>query len=260
MDVWDNGIQHSSPIRIERVTPLGTGKSELELTFFHACYPEGVQNKVYRLRVLHRSERDIVAVRIDVDGHPTVRLTPLTRQWLARQEGVPALVAMAAADGDDFAGRLNRLTGNDEAPDPLIPFHLSWEIEETVMNCALRFDGYAWLEGDKPHREAEVLAAANENLLRDLTLDAGLEVNFASFFFLQRFLGKWGGEMLPRSDRHHTAYRFLFLHLHSHPTPERWIHREYEARWQNTPTERVVQHAATVRRMLLTATLRSGLG
>ena len=60
MDLWmeDDGSvwEHASPIRIDRVHPLGTGRTEVELGFFHACYSEGVQDKVYRLRILHRGQ------------------------------------------------------------------------------------------------------------------------------------------------------------------------------------------------------------
>lgn len=257
MDLWLDGVEHSSPIRIERITPLGTGKSEVEVAFFHLCYPEGVKDKTYRLKVLHRSRDDILAVRMDADDHRTLRLAPLTRAWLARQSGVPSLLALATGDDDDFAAQLDSIVRGDAPPELTIPFYLPWEIEETMLNCALRFDGYAWLDAAKPQRELEMLAPANEKLLRDLTLDPDPDVNFAAFFFLQRFLGKWGGETLPPSDRHHTAYRFLFLHLHTTPTPARWMHEEYEAKWNNTPGERIVIHAAAVRRMLLAAFLRS---
>jgi hypothetical protein len=64
MDLWmeDGGSvgEHASPIRIDRVRPLGAGRSEVELGFFHACYSEGVQDKVYRLRILHRSRHQLL--------------------------------------------------------------------------------------------------------------------------------------------------------------------------------------------------------
>lgn len=258
MDIWtENGPlleEHASPIRIDRVRPLGTGRSELELTFFHACYPEGVQEKIYRLRILHRVGQHLIAVRVDADDC-TLRFSVITRAWLALRTDVPMLLALASSPTEDFGAQLDRIVATEVPPELRVPFFLPWNIEETMMHCALRFDGYAWLDAH-PDRKEERSPVLPEDGLRNLVFDPDVEVNFTAFFMLQRFLGKWGGEMLQPSDKHHTAYRFLFLHLHALPTPPRWAHGEYERTWQAIPPERVAAAASAVRRVLLAAELR----
>ena len=93
MEDDESVAEHASPIRIDRVRPLGTGRREVELGFFHACYPEGVQDKVYRLRILHRSRHQLPAVQLDGDGQ-MLRLGAITRAWLARQLHIPMLVTL----------------------------------------------------------------------------------------------------------------------------------------------------------------------
>ncbi len=48
MELWNDDLsgvpfQSPSPIRVESVRPLKTGRNELELDFYHANYPEGVR-------------------------------------------------------------------------------------------------------------------------------------------------------------------------------------------------------------------------
>ena len=109
MDLWTQGQWLPSPIRIDHVKPLKKGTSEVEVGFFHACYPEGVQDKAYRLQVLHRSEHDLIVVRVDADDRQTLRIAPLTRNWLAKLSGIPVLVALASGDDADLGAQLNRL-------------------------------------------------------------------------------------------------------------------------------------------------------
>jgi hypothetical protein len=227
----------------------------VELGFFHACYPEGVQDKVYRLRILHRSRHQLLALQLEGDGR-MLRLGAITRAWLARQLHVPMLVTLGAGTDDNYGEQLDRLAANDIPPELRVPFHIPWELEETIMNCALRFDGYAWLEAH-PDCNDEANGVLPERHLRELVLDPDAEVNFAAFFLLQRFLHKWGGEMLPPSHKHHTAYRFLFLHLYALPTPARWVSREYEEKWESIPAGRLAAAASAVRRVLLAADLRA---
>lgn len=56
---------HVSPIFLKAVEPLKTGRGLLKVEFFHAYYPEGVQNKEYVLRVLHRSSSQFAAMKMN---------------------------------------------------------------------------------------------------------------------------------------------------------------------------------------------------
>lgn len=68
MEAWLRGAADQpqcSPVRIEEVIPQATGRGELRLRFFHAAYPEGVQEKEYLVRVLHRGRDTLTLLRLD---------------------------------------------------------------------------------------------------------------------------------------------------------------------------------------------------
>jgi hypothetical protein len=64
------------------VEPLKTGQGLLEIDFFHANYPEGVQNKEYVLRVIHRASSHIAAVKMEDDQQPLVVVFPMATDWI----------------------------------------------------------------------------------------------------------------------------------------------------------------------------------
>ena len=118
-----------------------------------------------------------------------------------------------------------------------------------AMNaCALRFDGWAFVArrgGDR------ILATLSDHFVATLQTSVDSNENHATFFALQRFLFKWGGEQLSESSREHAAFGFLFLHLYRldvEPTlraPEHW------ERWQVEHAARAELYAAEVRESLL---------
>lgn len=61
-----DSTHHFSPIYIQSIHQQNTGASRLDIEFFHANYPQGVQNKLYKVKVLDRTESFIVAKRVDV--------------------------------------------------------------------------------------------------------------------------------------------------------------------------------------------------
>lgn len=74
-----------SPIRVDEIRPLQTGKSLLELTFFNAAYASGVQNFKLMLRVLKREQTYLAAEITDSLQTPTDRLaiiSEITLSWL----------------------------------------------------------------------------------------------------------------------------------------------------------------------------------
>jgi hypothetical protein len=87
MEFIMNGEQEAerwySPVKIERVTPKGSGAGEFDLEFYHAAYPAGVRNKVYPLRTLSRTRTFILAAHLDEpDRQMTVLLHALAPEWL----------------------------------------------------------------------------------------------------------------------------------------------------------------------------------
>jgi len=132
-------------------------------------------------------------------------------------------------------------------------------LNETMQICALRFDGYQWLETMRSDGELN-FAQWTVPLVDNLTFHEDETANFATFFALQRFLGKWGGEMLPLSAPEHTAFCFLFLHLHPLPVPAGFAFADYESRWRDIDRATIAAHASTVRLALLSPRLARGFG
>lgn len=137
-------------------------------------------------------------------------------------------------------------------PMPRARLKLPDEVLNTMHACALRFDGFAWLKTKQSEGQLD-FTPYMEPLTQTLTFHEDTEANFAAFFALQRCLFKWGGDRLPPSAPEHTAFRFLFLHLHALPTPQLFAHEDYEARWQSLRPQIIQEHAAAVRRALAPA-------
>ena len=83
--IFADAHRHYSPVWIENVNPLPSGKGVLELTFFHANYPEGVQGKIYQVRVLQRMPAYLVGARQELDGSTrgTLIFEVITPEWMA---------------------------------------------------------------------------------------------------------------------------------------------------------------------------------
>lgn len=107
--VFRSAERHFSPIWLEEITPLKTGNGMLRLVFFHANYPEGVQDKAYDLQVVQRFERHLIALRrSDGVADATVILEPITREWCTQH-----FPQMRLRDKSDLslASELDRATG-----------------------------------------------------------------------------------------------------------------------------------------------------
>ena len=74
-----------SPIRVETITPLKTGNRIFELQFLHANYPEGVQDKRYRLQTLHAGEEYILTRSVDHDPTRFVLIYDIDAAWLSER-------------------------------------------------------------------------------------------------------------------------------------------------------------------------------
>lgn len=132
----------------------------------------------------------------------------------------------------------------------LTRFTLDQDVDHTMILCAMRFDGYRWLETTQG-RGANDFTPWTEPVARTMCLHLTDTENFAAYFALQRWLFKWGGEMQAPSAADHTAFRFLFLHLHHLPTPPEFLNPEYGRQWTNLDRQIIVAHAARVRHALL---------
>jgi 5-methylcytosine-specific restriction enzyme subunit McrC len=110
-----------------------------------------------------------------------------------------------------------------------------FRMAEIINCCALRFDGYAFLE-DAHQKEIIPKAVGfpelNVPIVKKRKLYPENEKNAAVFFALQRFLCKWGGEQLPESSNERIAFNLLYLHLYKEGIPKSYKHEEYGRRWE----------------------------
>jgi len=86
------------------------------------------------------------------------------------------------------------------------------DIEQAIAVCALRMDGYRYMESLHPELCGESMphfAPLVDPVVETLTLHENLNDNFAAFFFLNRSF-HWGGEHLTKYSRDHIAYATFF--------------------------------------------------
>jgi hypothetical protein len=116
--------------------------------------------------------------------------------------------------------------------------------DDILITCALRFHGYAYLD-DHPFDHQRAL----QQYIEDGILPAAIEQQMAMFFLLQRFLYKWGGEMLPRTDLYWERFRALFDLVSQHDVPERYRESHHAETWSQEYAPRLEECRAVVRAM-----------
>jgi hypothetical protein len=87
-DEFYPALRSYSPIRVDAVRPMGTGKRVLKLRFYHANYPEGVRDKVYILQTIERGSRFLLAKSMDHEPHRLLLAYEITASWLREHFGV----------------------------------------------------------------------------------------------------------------------------------------------------------------------------
>lgn len=127
------------------------------------------------------------------------------------------------------------------------------EVKKFLQAFALRFDGYAYA-ASRGHDG--LLAEWAGRFVATLQLADVEEENHATFFALQRFLGKWGGETLAEESREHLAYRFLFLHLYRAEIPPEFVPEWSVGGMRDLDLGRLELIAARVREQMITRTPR----
>jgi|GEM_PF-1350124 hypothetical protein len=79
---FGENVRHCSPIEVHSLKPAGGGKRCLDLTFYHAAYSVGVQNKTFTLQTIKRSKHFLLA---SVVGTERLALfMELTDDWLKK--------------------------------------------------------------------------------------------------------------------------------------------------------------------------------
>ncbi|UZD64623.1 hypothetical protein [Marinobacter sp. AN1] len=73
-------VRTYSPIKVYSVAPAGDGSRRFDLSFYHAAYPEGVQNKVYTIQTIERSANFLLGRVLGTDR--VILVMDLTDVWL----------------------------------------------------------------------------------------------------------------------------------------------------------------------------------
>lgn len=79
------GNRYYSPIRVEDIQPLQTGRGIFRLRFWNAYYAEGAKNFSVRLMVLHRGREYMIVKLLYGDDSENDRcgiISPISRSWL----------------------------------------------------------------------------------------------------------------------------------------------------------------------------------
>ena len=73
-------VRRYSPIRVDKVALAGNGSRRFDLSFFHAAYAEGVQDKVYSIQTIQRSDHFLIGQVVDTQR--LVFFLALSDTWL----------------------------------------------------------------------------------------------------------------------------------------------------------------------------------
>ena len=118
------------------------------------------------------------------------------------------------------------------------------EENDILIACALRFDG---------HRYVTESGFNYADALRTLEQTANLtpfteQQHLALFYMLQRFLYKWGGEMLSRRSPQWRSFRELFFLCCRAEVPVLYRLEPYFSEWERSYAPRLNSCIALVRR------------
>jgi|CXWK01.1.fsa_nt_gi hypothetical protein len=115
---------------------------------------------------------------------------------------------------------------------------------ECLMVCALRFDGYGYIDATGYDLWPDQNVAIEEGRLPERP-----EERMAQFFALQRALGKFGLERATPWSKYYRAYRQLFLSTYSLDIPDPYHERGYYARWATRFAPQREAYADLIRRI-----------
>lgn len=115
--------------------------------------------------------------------------------------------------------------------------------DEVLTACALRFDGYKFVETNTHPGLEKYLHTPSTSF----ELHPNDHFNLARFFFLQRYLYKWGGEYARLEDREHLLFRFLFLHVYRLEIPPEYRMDSHFKTWEERYKPRQEYYAGIIR-------------
>lgn len=122
------------------------------------------------------------------------------------------------------------------------------DIDDILISAALRFDGYKYAER---RRFNHIAAQKTYEKSRDWS-HLGRYQRMAVFFTLQRYLYKWGGDMLSRRSLTWRGFLELFLSTYRYDVPAAYRLPEYYERWATCYVPRLGGCLAAVEKVYYT--------
>lgn len=101
-------VRHYSPILATSLSAPAKGSRCFDLSFFHAAYPEGVQDKVYTIRTIERSNHFLLGTVVGTSR--LVLFMALSDQWLNRHFDKQALSYLRSLQTDTAPDPVDRYT------------------------------------------------------------------------------------------------------------------------------------------------------
>ena len=100
------------------------------------------------------------------------------------------------------------------------------KVDDILITCALRFNGYKYLDENNPGMFDPV-----DVFFRTGSWDISNEEKLTAFFFLQRGLYKWDLVYEPFEGKYHRAFRSLFFEVYALRIAKKYRHQEYYDQW-----------------------------
>lgn len=119
------------------------------------------------------------------------------------------------------------------------------EERQLITTCALRFDGYEYVQNRKFDHLAAFRTIEQTGDLAPFEQHQLL----ALFFMLQRYLHKGGGEMLSERSPEWRIYRELFFRCCRASIPKAYRVEPYYTEWERNYAPRLEECIALVRRI-----------
>lgn len=120
-----------------------------------------------------------------------------------------------------------------------------WSEQEILTQCALRFDGYRYPTAS----EFDYRAALAEYMKTGSWSHLGTVEQLTTFFMLQRYLCKWGGDYLADYSPEWRGFRDLFFLNCRREIPPEYQMADYAQRWEQEFRPHIEECIAIVRQV-----------
>jgi hypothetical protein len=87
--VFGADIRHYSPIKVLGLRCRQDGSRRMELSFYHAAYPEGVRDKTYLLETIERGGNFMMSRSVDHEPVRLLQVYEVSADWIRRHFAFP---------------------------------------------------------------------------------------------------------------------------------------------------------------------------